>query len=199
MIPGRGRAAVLPGRPYPLGATWDGTGVNFALFSAHAEHVELCIFDPRGRREIAPHHAARIHRRVWHGYLPDARPGALYGYRVYGPYDPANGHRFNHHKLLLDPYATKIARHAALERRALRLPHRLAARRPLLRPPRQRRRHAEMRRRRYRVHVGRRPALHTRWHDLIVYETARPRLHDAAPRRPAGDSRHVRGPLLARA
>jgi glycogen operon protein len=93
------------GNAYPLGATWDGTGVNFALFSAHAERVDLCVFDARGRREIARYTLPEYTDEVWHGYLPGLRPGALYGYRVYGPYDPANGHRFNHHKLLLDPYA----------------------------------------------------------------------------------------------
>jgi isoamylase len=101
----RARAPVLPGRPYPLGATWDGTGVNFALFSAHAERVELCLFDARGRRELARIALPEYTDQVWHGYLPEARPGLLYGYRVYGPYEPAAGHRFNHHKLLIDPYA----------------------------------------------------------------------------------------------
>jgi isoamylase len=103
------RAPVLPGRPYPLGATWNGAGVNFAIFSEHAEKVELCIFDPRGRREVHRIVLPEYTDLVWHGYLPDARPGLLYGYRVYGPYDPANGHRFNHHKLLLDPYAAMIS------------------------------------------------------------------------------------------
>ncbi|MGB8519998.1 MAG: glycogen debranching protein GlgX [Candidatus Tumulicola sp.] len=103
------RAAVLPGRPYPLGATWNGAGVNFALFSENAEKVELCIFDPRGRREVERIALPEYTDSVWHGYLPDARPGLLYGYRVYGPYDPANGHRFNHHKLLLDPYAVMVS------------------------------------------------------------------------------------------
>jgi glycogen operon protein len=96
------------GRSYPLGATWDGTGVNFALFSANAERVDLCIFDARGRREIARYTLPEYTDEVWHGYLPGLRPGALYGYRVYGPYDPSNGHRFNHHKLLLDPYAKAL-------------------------------------------------------------------------------------------
>jgi glycogen operon protein len=100
---------VEPGRPYPLGATWDGAGVNFALFSAHAERVDLCVFDARGRREIARYTLPEYTDEVWHGYLPGLRPGALYGYRVYGPYDPANGHRFNHHKLLLDPYAKALS------------------------------------------------------------------------------------------
>ena len=98
-------AAVWLGAPYPLGATWDGQGVNFALFSEHGEKVELCLFDPQGRREtervVLPEHTDQ----VWHGYLPEARPGQLYGYRVYGPYAPEQGYRFNPHKLLLDPYA----------------------------------------------------------------------------------------------
>ncbi|MBV8198380.1 MAG: glycogen debranching protein GlgX [Candidatus Eremiobacteraeota bacterium] len=104
----RKRASVLPGRPYPLGATWNGAGVNFALFSEHAERVELSLFDPRGRREVERIALPEYTDSVWHGYLPDARPGLLYGYRVYGPYDPGNGHRFNHHKLLLDPYAAMV-------------------------------------------------------------------------------------------
>jgi isoamylase len=99
---------VWPGRPYPLGASWDGEGVNFSIFSERAEKIELCLFDPSGRREIhriaLPEHTDQ----VWHGYLPEARPGLLYGYRVYGPYDPENGLRFNPHKLLLDPYAKQI-------------------------------------------------------------------------------------------
>ncbi len=107
MIPARPR--VEPGLPYPLGATWDGKGVNFALFSAHAEKVELCVFDGRGRRELGRIALPEYTDEVWHGYLPDARPGMLYGYRVYGPYDPERGHRFNHHKLLLDPYAKALA------------------------------------------------------------------------------------------
>jgi glycogen operon protein len=99
---------VWPGKPYPLGSTWDGEGVNFALFSEHAEAVELCLFDQAGRREL---HRVRIKEQtdqVWHCYLPEARPGLIYGYRVYGPYDPAKGHRFNPNKLLLDTYAKQI-------------------------------------------------------------------------------------------
>src|SRR6266542_4164447 len=99
---------VWPGRPYPLGATWDGEGVNFALFSEHAEAAALCLFDETGRREI---HSIPMREQtdlVWHCYLPEARPGTLYGFRVWGPYQPAKGLRFNHHKLLLDPYAKQI-------------------------------------------------------------------------------------------
>ncbi len=101
---------VWPGAPYPLGATWDGLGVNFALFSAHATRVELCLFDSvdgrESRRVTLPEQTAM----VWHGYLPDVRPGQLYGYRVHGPYEPSSGHRFNANKVLLDPYAKAIGR-----------------------------------------------------------------------------------------
>src|SRR5690349_11982078 len=106
--PGGMRMAVWPGRPYPLGATWDGEGVNFALFSENATKVELCIFDPSGTHEVARVALPEYTDQVWHGYLPDARPNLLYGYRVHGPYDPPNGHRFNPNKLLLDPYAKAI-------------------------------------------------------------------------------------------
>lgn len=102
------RAAVLPGRPYPLGATWDGSGVNFALFSENAEKVELCLFDARGTRELRRVALPEYTDQVWHGYLPEIERGTLYGYRVYGPYDPERGHRFNHHKLLIDPYAKQL-------------------------------------------------------------------------------------------
>ncbi|WP_373356604.1 glycogen debranching protein GlgX [Pseudoroseicyclus sp. CXY001] len=96
---------ILAGSDVPLGATWDGTGTNFALFSANATKVELCLFDSRGRRETARIELPEYTHQVWHGYLPDVRPGQLYGYRVHGPYAPEAGHRFNPHKLLLDPYA----------------------------------------------------------------------------------------------
>ncbi len=96
------------GKSYPLGATWDGLGVNFAVFSAHAERVDLCLFDPAGRREVARMKLPDCTDEVFHGYLPEAKPGLLYGYRVFGPYQPEAGHRFNPHKLLLDPYAKKL-------------------------------------------------------------------------------------------
>jgi len=98
-----------PGRPDPLGATWDGLGTNFAVFSAHAERVELCLFDPSGRREIARLDLPECTDEVWHGYLPNARIGQIYGYRAHGPYQPHDGHRFNPYKLLLDPYARRLA------------------------------------------------------------------------------------------
>ena len=97
-----------PGSAYPLGATFDGTGINFAVFSAHAEKVELCLFDSAGRREVARLDLPEWTDEVWHGYLPDALPGLVYGYRAYGPYAPEQGHRFNPHKLLLDPYAKRL-------------------------------------------------------------------------------------------
>jgi isoamylase len=102
---------VWPGRPHPLGATWDGLGVNFALFSENATAVELCLFDS----PTDAHEAERIRLPertdlVWHAYLPDVQPGQVYGYRVHGPYDPLAGHRFNPAKVVLDPYAKAIAR-----------------------------------------------------------------------------------------
>jgi isoamylase len=100
---------IWTGNPYPLGATWDGSGVNFALFSENATRVELCLFDePEAEHESI---SIRLHEytdMVWHGYLPEVRPGQLYGYRVHGPYEPEAGHRFNPAKLLLDPYAKAI-------------------------------------------------------------------------------------------
>ncbi|MGM8932125.1 glycogen debranching protein GlgX [Salinicola halophyticus] len=99
---------ISEGLPYPLGATWDGLGVNFALFSATATMVELCLFDESGEQEIERIALPEYTDEVWHGYLPDARPGQLYGYRVHGPYDPEAGHRFNPNKLLIDPYAKQL-------------------------------------------------------------------------------------------
>jgi glycogen operon protein len=102
------RRRVWAGEPAPLGASWDGAGVNFALFSANATRVELCLFDPTGRREIERIALPEYTDEVWHGYLPDISIGQLYGYRVHGPYDPEQGHRFNPHKLLIDPYARRL-------------------------------------------------------------------------------------------
>ncbi|MBY0527288.1 MAG: glycogen debranching protein GlgX [Gemmataceae bacterium] len=102
---------VWPGTPYPLGATWDGAGVNFALVSEHATKVELCLFDAVDAKTEAQRIPLREQSDlVWHSYLPDARPGQLYGYRVHGPYDPKAGHRFNPKKVLLDPYARCLGR-----------------------------------------------------------------------------------------
>ena len=102
---------VWPGKSYPLGATWDGAGVNFALFSEHATKVELCLFDsPESTSESRRIFLAEQTEQVWHAYLPGIQPDQLYGYRVHGPYEPAKGHRFNPRKLVLDPYAKAIGR-----------------------------------------------------------------------------------------
>ncbi len=100
--------AVWPGRPYPRGVYWDGEGVNFAIFSEHAEKVELCLFDAKGKNEVQRIELKERSDMVWHCYLPEARPGLLYGFRVHGPYCPEEGHRFNPHKLLIEPYAKDI-------------------------------------------------------------------------------------------
>ncbi|MFZ4638923.1 MAG: glycogen debranching protein GlgX [Nodosilinea sp.] len=97
---------VWPGRPHPLGATWDGAGTNFALFSENATGVDLCLFDDQGRETRLP--LTEVENYVWHGYLADVGPGQRYGFRVHGPYIPALGHRFNPHKLLIDPYARAL-------------------------------------------------------------------------------------------
>jgi isoamylase len=100
---------IWPGQPYPLGATWDGEGVNFAIFSENATAVELCLFE--GPDDPVEQDRIMLRERtdqVWHCLLPDMRPGRYYGFRVHGPYDPANGHRFNPAKLLIDPYAKAI-------------------------------------------------------------------------------------------
>lgn len=96
------------GLPYPLGATSDGLGVNFAVFSANASKIELCLFDEKGRKELRRYTLPECTDEVWHGYLPDAEPGLVYGFRAHGPYDPKNGHRFNPQKLLIDPYARAL-------------------------------------------------------------------------------------------
>ena len=102
---------VWPGRPYPQGATWDGAGVNFALFSEHATKVELCLFDDvEDTRESQRIALPEFTDMVWHGYFPDIEPGQLYGFRVHGPYDPGKGHRFNANKIVLDPYTKAIGR-----------------------------------------------------------------------------------------
>jgi isoamylase len=102
------RTIVREGKPFPLGATWDGLGVRIALFSANATKVELCLFDQNGKREIERIELPEYTDEVWHGYLQSARPGTVYGYRVYGPFEPDAGHRFNPNKLLIDPYAKQL-------------------------------------------------------------------------------------------
>src|SRR5688572_26229090 len=101
---------IFPGKPFPLGATWDGSGVNFAIYSENASSVELCLFSSQ-EDEVEKSCITLPERTssIWHGYLPGIKPGQLYGYRVQGPYEPGNGHRFNASKLLMDPYAKAIA------------------------------------------------------------------------------------------
>ena len=96
------------GYPYPLGATFDGLGVNFAVFSANADRIDLCLFESSGKRQILCLELPECTDEVWHGYLPEAGPGLLYGFRAHGRYEPENGHRFNPNKLLLDPYAKRL-------------------------------------------------------------------------------------------
>src|SRR5688572_7245396 len=101
---------VYPGEPYPLGATWDGKGVNFALYSEHATGVDLCLFDSEESvTENVKIVIKEVSHYVWHVYVPGLKPGQLYGYRVHGPYEPAVGLRFNPNKLLIDPYAKAIS------------------------------------------------------------------------------------------
>ncbi len=99
---------ITEGHPFPLGATWDGQGVNFAIFSAHATKVELCLFDREGKTELERIELPEYSDEIWHGYLPNMQAGQVYGYRVYGPYEPEAGHRFNPNKLLIDPYAKQL-------------------------------------------------------------------------------------------
>src|SRR5688572_9974047 len=107
--PPAGPSKLWKGHAYPLGATWSGDGVNFALFSENATGVELCLFDRLGATETERVRFTERANFVWHGFMPKLRPGQLYGYRVYGPHEPQNGHRFNPNKVLLDPYAKAIA------------------------------------------------------------------------------------------
>ena len=100
--------AIWPGQPYPRGATWDGEGVNFSIFSGRADKVELCLFDSSGKHELQRIELRERTDEIWHCYLPEARPGLLYGYRVHGPYAPEKGDRFNPHKLLIEPYAKHL-------------------------------------------------------------------------------------------
>jgi len=102
------KITTYPGSPFPLGATWDGEGVNFALFSENATAVDLCLFDSKTNKEQRIR-VKEIDNHIWHVYVPQLKPGQLYGYRVYGPYEPQNGHRFNPNKLLIDPYAKALS------------------------------------------------------------------------------------------
>lgn len=111
MSPADKKIKVWPGTPYPLGATWDGQGINFSIFSENATRVELCLFDsPESRKETYRIPLTEQTDQIWHCYLPGVWPGVLYGYRVHGPYAPEQGHRFNPNKVILDPYAKAIGR-----------------------------------------------------------------------------------------
>ena len=146
---------LLPGRPYPLGATWDGLGVNFAVFSGPCRQASnsACSIRRAGARSRACA-LPECTDEVWHGYLPDAAPGCVYGYRAYGPYEPRAGHRFNPNKLLLDPYARNCT--GELRWSDALFGYRVGAQRgrSLVRPPRQRRRDAEGRGRGRTVSTG---------------------------------------------
>jgi isoamylase len=104
-LPGR----ALPGVPYPLGASWDAQGCNFAVFAGHAEQLDLCLFDAHGRNELRRLSMPECTDGIWHAYVPGVQPGQLYGYRAHGPYEPEQGHRYNANKLLLDPHARALA------------------------------------------------------------------------------------------
>jgi isoamylase len=101
---------VFPGKSFPLGATWDGQGVNFSIFSQYATAVELCLFDsPEDKTESERIRMTERAGHIWHMYIPGIGPGQLYGYRAHGPYEPENGHRFNPNKLLIDPNVKAVA------------------------------------------------------------------------------------------
>lgn len=100
------KVKILPEKPYPLGATWNGKGVNFSVFSLNAQSVELCLFASGSKKdEYIKIKIEEVTHHIWHVYVPDLEPGQLYGFSVHGPYEPGNAHRFNLNKLLLDPYA----------------------------------------------------------------------------------------------
>ena len=184
---------VWPGRPFPLGATWDGGGTNFSIFSEHAESVDLCLFDEDGEeRRIQMTKRTALN---WHCYVPGVSPGQRYGYRVHGPYSPHEGHRFNASKLLIDPYAKAIEgvvdwsdprAAAAVLRRRLR-----GCRSRAPRPGRQRG-GPEVDRDRRRVHLGgRSSARHPVLRDGHLRDS-RQGVHQEPSRRPRGPARHLR-------
>ena len=182
-----------PGRPYPLGATWDGQGTNFSLFSEHATAVELCLFGDDGAEERLP--VEQVTAYVWHVYLPEVGPGTRYGYRVHGPYLPEEGHRFNAHKLLIDPYAKAIdggVRWDAANTLPY-IPDGTDHGRPRARRRGRRRRDPALHRRRRALRLGgRRRAAHpvARHRHL---RGPRPRVHEPPPRGARGPAGHLRG------
>ncbi len=180
------------GKPFPLGATPDGKGTNFAVFSEHATAVTLCLFDESGVETRHPLLDRSAH--VWHGYFPGVRPGQRYGYRVDGPFDPKAGHRFNPTKLLIDPYARSFAgqedrkAHLAVSRIDASGNETPDAEDTGRSRAAQRRRFARALRLGSRRGPGRRLAQDRR------LRAARQGLHPAPPRRPARAPRHLRGP-----
>ena len=187
------------GTPSRLGASWDGRGTNFALFSANAQKVELCLFDSQGRRELERIELPERTEDVWHGYLNDVSPGQLYGYRVHGPYEPEHGHRFNRQQAAARSLCQAARRAAGMERCAFRLSHRQRARGPFVRPARQCARHAEGRRGRRDLQLG--PPRNAAQHPLGRHHHLRgPRQGpDAEARRRAAESaRHLWRAVLAR-
>ena len=189
--------AIWPGRPFPLGATWDGRGTNFSFFSENAERVELCLFDDEDREQ-----RFELTQRTafnWHGYLPGVGPGQRYGLRVHGPYAPERGHRFNPAKLLLDPYAKAIDGGVRWEAaNTLPVPSRARRAPSAGRRLRRRGRDAPLRRDRSGLRLGGRPPAR----DAVARDgdlrAARQGLHAPAPGRARGSARHLRRPRLRR-
>ncbi len=181
---------IHPGNPYPLGATYDGAGTNFSLFSEVAERVELCLFDEAG-------HETRIElpevtALCWHGYLPDVEPGQRYGFRVHGPWDPGAGQRCNPAKLLLDPYAKAVE--GAVEWDEAVFPYHFDEPETLEERPRQRPVHAQVRGHQPLLRLGERPAAAHPAARVGDLRGPRQGLHPAAPGHPRGAARHLRGP-----
>ena len=163
---------LLPGAPYPLGANWDGLGVNFAVFSANAHRIEVCLFDSTGRKELMRFDLPECTDEIWHGYLPDAHPGTVYGLRAHGPYQPQHGHRFNPHKLLLDPYAKKLVGPWRWSDALFGYRVHSNRARHVDGSPRLRARHAQRHRHRRSLRlVPRQAPRHVPWGETIIYET----------------------------
>ena len=187
-----GTIRTMPGNPYPQGANWDGAGVNFSLFSENATGVELCLYDDRDEHlETARIAITEQTDCVWHIYLQGVKPGLRYGYRVHGPYDPNNGHRFNPAKLLVDPYAKIYRRIPALGRCAVRLHDRSSRRRLEPRRSRQCAVRPEERCRRSLLRLAQRfAAAHPLARDDNL-RTARQGLYDAASGDTGRSARHL--------
>ena len=178
------------GMPHLRGATWDGDGVNFSLFSAHATRVELCLFDASGERELERIELPEYTDEIWHGYLEGAAPGLVYGYRVHGPYEPEQGHRFNPNKLLIDPYARELIGNLVWDPACFGYTIGVVRRRSLVRRARQRAVRAEGRRRRFRLRLAAGGAApRVPWDRTIIYEMhvrGYTRLHPAVAERHRG-------------